>query len=292
MVVLFWPRPVTAQELTPRAYWPAPVGTRVISAGIVHTSGDMVPDPTLPITGIDSTINTAFFAYRQTLSLWGRTTNFIVELPFSDGSTSAANLTGPDLSRDYQGFGDAAATLSVNLLGAPSMNREEFGGLLLNPHPLLGASVKVVAPTGRYDPDRLINVGSNRWAFKAELGYIHPVRRGWLVEVSAGAWYFGDNDDLFGQTREQDPISSIQAGIVHVVNADLWLSFNVNAYRGGRSSLGDRRLDDLQRDSRVGFTAAFPIGRGQVLKASLSYGSVNDSDESFNSVQLSYSRVF
>ena len=35
----------------------------------------------------------------------------------------------------------------------------------------MGVSVKVVPPTGQYDPNRLINWGSNRWSFKPEFGY-------------------------------------------------------------------------------------------------------------------------
>jgi hypothetical protein len=36
---------------------------------------------------------------------------------------------------------------------------------------LLGASLKIIAPTGQYDPTKLINWGINRWAIKPEFGY-------------------------------------------------------------------------------------------------------------------------
>jgi hypothetical protein len=36
---------------------------------------------------------------------------------------------------------------------------------------LLGTSLKVTAPTGQYDPTKLINWGANRWGFKPEFGY-------------------------------------------------------------------------------------------------------------------------
>ena len=61
-------------------------------------------------------------------------------------------------------------TLSVNLLGAPTMTSKDFQALRADPHPILGASLKVVAPTGQYDPNRLLNTGGNRWGVKAELG--------------------------------------------------------------------------------------------------------------------------
>ena len=49
-----------AQELTPRAYWPAPKGTQVLTMAVLHHSGDTVPDPSLPLTGVDSRITTGY----------------------------------------------------------------------------------------------------------------------------------------------------------------------------------------------------------------------------------------
>ena len=78
---------ITAQELTPRAYWPAPKGTKVAILGYSFSFGDVVTDPSLPIVGVDSKINAGLFAYLQTLSLWGRTSNVLVELPHPWGTT-------------------------------------------------------------------------------------------------------------------------------------------------------------------------------------------------------------
>ena len=161
-----------AQELSPRAYWPAPVGTRVVTLGYSYTSGDAIPDRSLPITGVDSSINSLHFGYRHTLNLWDRTANITFEVPYIDGTTVGSRDGGLIREREYRGVGDLTATLSVNLLGAPAMNRQEFDEMRRNRRPILGASLKLVAPIGNYDSSRLINVGSNRWAMKAELGYI------------------------------------------------------------------------------------------------------------------------
>ena len=52
--------------------------------------------------------------------------------------------------------------------------------------------MKVLAPTGNYEPDKLINVGANRWAVKLELGSIIPIKPRWLLEFELGASFFGD----------------------------------------------------------------------------------------------------
>ena len=292
LVTLAWALPVFAQELTPRAYWPAPEGTQVLTLGYIYTSGDIVPDPSLPITGVDSKIDTVVLGYLRTISLWGRTANFVVQLPYSEGETAVKDLDNDRFKREYQGMGDLSATLSVNFLGAPSMTREDFALLRQSPRPILGASVKVVAPTGKYDTERFINTGANRWAIKPELGYIQPLTGKWLLEADFGVWFFGDNDNFRGFKREQDPIGSVAVHLVRRFSPGFWISLDGSFYRGGRSKLDGERLNDLQRDSKLGLTLVAPIARGHALKASYSIGSVNDNDEDFYVFTLSYQHVF
>lgn len=281
-----------AQEMTPRAYWPAPEGTRVLSLGTSFVSGDVVPDPSLPISGLDSSINTAVVGYSQVLNLWGRTSSLILSLPYVDGETSADIEGLGTLVREYGGLGDASATLSVNLMGAPSMSRDEFREWRGNPQPILGASIKVVAPTGAYDNSRVINAGANRWAAKAEIGYIRRLTQKTLLEVEAGSWFFQDNDDFVGFRRSQDPLTAIEVHLIRRFKPGFWASLEGTIYRGGRGALDGMKLDDVQRDSRLGATLVFPLARGHAIKASYTHGSVNDSDEDFNIYALSYQRVF
>jgi hypothetical protein len=292
VTTLLWSIVGATQELTPRAYWPTPTGARVGTIGYSNVSGDSLPDPSLPISGVDSNIDTLVLGYRHTLDLWGRTANLIIEVPYSDGETLVEAPEGGELTREYLGLGDVSATISVNFLGAPAMTPAEFADFRLEPQPLLGASLKVVAPTGRYDSDRILNVGANRWAVKAELGYIHPLSNRWLLEVDLGGWVFGDNDDFLGFTREQKPIYSLQAHLVHRFGRGFWASLDASFYKGGRGTLGERRLDDVQRDSKFGVTIVYPFAPTQLVKLGYSIGSLNDSEENFDVFVLSYSWVF
>ncbi len=285
-----------AQELTPRAYWPAPVGTQIMTVGTVYTDGDLIPDPTLPLTGVDSDIYVYFLAYRRTTGWFGRTTNLIVEVPYADGETRVSidleDDGGDEVRRRYSGIGDLSATLSVNLLGAPAMDRAGFAALRQDPRPILGISAKLTAPTGDYDDNRILNVGANRWAGRLELGYIQPLSRKWLFELQAGATFFQDNDDFVGFTREQDPIYGVEFHLVHRFAPGFWASLDLNGYRGGRSTVDGGRLDDLQRDSMVGATLAFPFMRRYALKLSYSTGSTVDSDQHFDAFQVAFSWAF
>jgi hypothetical protein len=85
----------------------------------------------------------------------------LVELPYAWGTTKGLLAETP-ASRNFSDFGDLSLSLNVNLSGAPSMTREDFMALRADPHLILGASLKVIVPTGSYDPNRLVNVGANR----------------------------------------------------------------------------------------------------------------------------------
>lgn len=292
LALLLHPFAAGAQDLSPRAYWPAPVGTNVLTLGYSHMSGDVIPDRSLPLTGVDSSIDSMILGYRHTLNLWDRTANITVEVPYVDGATVATLENGLNLERKYSGIGDLAATLSVNILGAAAMNRQEFRQHLGSFAHVLGASVKLVAPTGKYDTERIINVGANRWAVKAELGYIVVLNPKWVLETSLGAWFFEDNDDFLDVIKEQKPIVTVQGHLVHRFRPGFWASLDVNYYQGGRSTIGGHRLDNSQQDSKVGATLVFPFAKGHAVKLGYSNGSINDSDERFNVFHVSYQRVF
>jgi hypothetical protein len=278
---------VTAQELSPRAYWPAPKGTKVMVLGYSHSTGDIITDPSLPIAGVDSQVNSGLLGYVQTLSLWGRTANLIVELPYTWGTT-LGTIEGEPGRRDVSGIADLGVTLSLNLFGAPSMTAEEFQQLRANPHPILGASLKIVAPIGDYETDKLINVGTNRWGVKAELGYMIPLTPKLLLEFELGAWFFDDNNEFLGMTREQRTIVAGELHLVRRFRPGFWATLDLNFYRGGRSTIGGELAGDLQRNSRVGGTVVFPFGGRHAIKAAYSTGMVTNSGGDFKTFLLSY----
>ena len=286
-VCSLWVAEGVAQELTPRSYWPAPKGTRVLVAGYSYTDGDVFLDRSLPVSGVDSTIHVGVLAYQQTLGLWGRSTNLLVELPYSQGTTKGY-LNEEPVNRDFTGFGDLGFTLTVNLQGAPSMTREDFQALRANPRPILGASLKVVAPTGHYNSSRLINVSTNRWAARAQLGSITPLRPTWLLELTAGAWFFGDDDDYLAGKREQDPIFSGQANLIKRFRPGLWASLDFTYFAGGRQTIGGERHNDAQRNVKIGGTFVVPFHGRHAIKFGYASGVITRSGSDFDQFLLSY----
>ena len=280
--------PGNAQELSPRAYWPAPKGTMVAFLGYQHSFGDILTDPSLPLTGLDSQIHVGFLGYLQTFSLFNRTANLIIELPYTWVTTNgiiASSSGGTPSRRDISGIADIGITFSINLIGAPTMGKKEFQELRNNPRQILGVSLKILAPTGAYEEDKLINISSNRWAFKPKLGYMIPLAQKWLLELELGMWIFSDNNEYLGKTRKQNPIFAAELHLVRRFTPGFWAAIDLNFFGGGRTNLVDQ---DLQRNSRIGFTIVYPLAGRHALKGGFSMGVVTESGDDFMSFTLGY----
>ncbi len=287
VLLLLLSTPVTAQELAPRAYWPAPVGTNVLNVAYQFSSGDIVTDPSLPVTGVDSKINFVQLGYQRTFGLFGRTANAQINVPYSWG-TSEGFLNDEFLSVDTVGYGDMRARLSINLRGAPAMDAAGFQALAADPKSIFGVSLLIQAPTGTYDEQKLLNTGGNRWAMKPAAGVIWPFHPTWMLEAELGVWFFGDNDEFVGSTREQEPIVSSEFHLVTQVGQRFWASLDANYYFGGRTTIDSVEREDLQRNSRFGFTAYKSIARGHALRASYSIGIATESGGDYSIIALSY----
>lgn len=258
-----------AQELAPRAYWPAPTGTKLIVAGYQYSDGDVLTDPSLPVEGVQSTVQFLSLTYQQTFGWFGRTTNLQLNLPYARGDAQGF-VEGQFRTRGFSNFADARARLSINLIGAPAMDGAAFQAVRAKPGPIVGASVLVSVPTGDWEPDKVINAGLNRWAVKPAIGVIYPLQSKLLLEFELGAWFIGDNDEFLGTTRKQDPILSTEFHVIKRIRPGLWASLDVNYYRGGRTEVDGATRDDRLENSRLGATFVIPLKSQQALRIAAS----------------------
>jgi hypothetical protein len=241
--------PASAQELTPRAYAPSPTGGNIVVLGYGRSTGEVLFDPALPFDDVDATVNGTSLLYGRTFGLLGRSANAGLVLPYVWGEVEGL-VEGEYHQVTRSGLGDLRAQLTVNLLGGPALAPKEFASN--RPDTVLGLSVAVSAPTGQYDPSKLINIGGNRWSFKPQLGVSTTAGR-WYLELYGGVWLFGANSDFYGGSlREQDPLGTFQAHVSYTFKPRLWLAGNATFYTGGRTTLDGLVKADLQRNSRLG----------------------------------------
>ncbi|MEA3097479.1 MAG: hypothetical protein QOF74_1719, partial [Caballeronia mineralivorans] len=249
--VVIWSTLAAAQEMEPRSYSAVPIGTNFIVMDYARSSGDILFDPSLPVTDLQAKINTYSLGLSHSFGVLGHVASVAIAVPYANANLTG-NVEGAPGHAYRSGLGDMRFRLAVNLLGGPALTPEEFARR--SPSTILGASVSVVAPTGQYVASRLINVGSNRWSFKPEVGLSQPIGN-WFVEGAAGVWLFTDNTDFFrGRRRSQDPLPVFQWHGGYNWRPGLWLAADVTYFTGGQTSVNGVQDNDVQRNVRYGLT--------------------------------------
>jgi hypothetical protein len=258
-----------AQDMEPRSYANAPVDLNFLVAGYAYTRGGVPQDTALPLTDMDLTTSSAVLGYGRVLNLWGQSAKLNLVLPLTNLS-GTAQFAGQPVEREVSGLADPLAKLSVNLYGAPALSVQEYAGYRQDL--ILGASLQVTAPLGQYDDTRVVNIGTNRWSFKPELG-VSQALGPWTLEGTAGVRFFTDNDNFYGgHHRSQDPIYSMEGHLIYSSDLGFWGSLDVTHFSGGRTRLDGERGDDLQKNWRLGGTLAFPLDRYHSVKLYASSG--------------------
>jgi hypothetical protein len=251
------------QSLEPRAYANAPVGLNFLIAGYAYSKGGVSFDPSVPLENGQARVHSVPLAYLRSLDVLGNAGSIGLLLPFASVSGSAT-LSGVEREREITGIADPAVRLAVNFHGAPAMSVEQFRDYRQDL--IVGASLVVTAPLGQYDPNRVANLGTNRWSARLELG-LSQAWGPWTLELSAGASFFTKNDEYFqGNTREQEPIYSAQLHLIRQFRGGVWGAVSTTHYEGGRTTLNGAARDDRLSGARLGATFALPLARQHSLK--------------------------
>jgi len=260
-----------AQDLVPRAYIVTPVHSNAVTLTYSHYGGGIQFEGSIPITAATAKVGIPVFSYSRSLNFLGRSGLFTASLPYGVGRFQGT-VAGAETLAYRSGLLSPTIRFSANLVGGPAMNVEDYRKW--RQKTILGASFKLVPPAGQYDPARLVNLGTNRWAFKPELGYSR--RKGnWIIDAYGGVWFFTNNDNFYPgtATQSQSPTGSFETHLSYDFKPRLWVSLDGNFWFGGTTTIN--KLPNpltVQRNSRVGATASIPITKHQSLKMSYNNG--------------------
>ena len=274
LLALFRPHEVRAQELAPRAYVITPRGSNALTLSWSFFKGGLNLPGEVPISDATGTFSVPVVTYYRSFSFLGRSANLAVGLPYGVGNFEGT-LEGGSVHQAYRsGLLDTGVRFSVNLKGGPAMDLPQF--LKWRQRLLLGASLRVVAPTGQYDPTRLISWGINRWAFKPEFGCSQRWGK-WILDGYAGVWLFTTNRESFSlptpRPQSLSPIASFEGHLGYDVKPRLWFSLDGNFWTGGTATVdGIANPGTRQTSARIGGTASLPLNPRQSIKISYSRG--------------------
>ena len=253
-----------AQELEPGLYNSTPIGINAAVLNYTFQTGNIVFDSSQPIKDAHADVHAVGFGYVRTLNLFGCTAKLDMQVPVASGDF-VGSVNDTIRTRTPDGLADPRIRLLVNFLGAPALRKAEFAKYA--PGTIVGASLQIVTPLGDYDPTKLINLGSNRWAFRPEMGLSHARGR-WFISLAAGAWLYTDNTDYFGgRTLSQEPLPFVKGDMMYTTRRRLWTAVSYGLGSGGETSIDGSPSGQLQTNHRASFTLAYPLGTSMQLKA-------------------------
>jgi hypothetical protein len=262
-------QPAVGQELEARAYAPNPVDARFLVLSWSHSDGDMLLDSSSPIKDFEVRADSYTAGIGGTFALWDRLASVAVAVPYVDG-TATGLVNGIPARADRTGTADLRLRLTLNVLSGSAQTMADF--MRAPPDRTLGVSLVVNAPSGEYFDDKLVNLGTNRWALRPEFGGSRRFGR-WNLDGSLGVWLYGDNDEFLGsKQRAQDPLTTLQGHLSYTFAPRLWLGASGTWYTGGTTSVDGVSDRNRQDNSRAGLTLAIPVGKKNSVKLAWSKG--------------------
>ena len=257
------------QELEARAYAPNPVGARFLVLSYAHSDGDMLLNASSPIKDFEVRANTYSAGIGGTFALWDRLASAALVVPYIDGAATGL-VNGIPERVDREGTSDLRLRLTLSLLPGSAQSVADF--MRAAPDRTLGVSLVVNAPSGEYFDDKLVNLGTNRWALRPEFGGSRRFGR-WNLDGSLGVWLYGDNDEFLGnKERSQEPVTTLQGHLSYTFAPRLWLGASGTWYTGGTTSVDGVSDRNRQGNSRAGLTLAIPVGQQNSVKLAWSKG--------------------
>lgn len=252
-----------AQELEPRSLTNVPVGMNFAVIAYGYAQGNILLDPAIPIEDLESNVHSIIGAYARSINFFGLSGKIDVVVPYAAGNWNG-KLDGIHSSTARSGIGDMKFRFSFNYLGAAALNKSEFVGY--KPQTISGFSIQITAPTGQYDPDRLINLGSNRWALRPQWGFSKYINK-WILETYLSAWFFTKNSDFYvGRELKQQNLYALKLHAIRSLRNGMWMAFNTGYALGGKTNIDGEEMDTRISTFRFGFIYAVPLGLQHSLK--------------------------
>jgi hypothetical protein len=285
--------PVLAQDLAPRAYVITPIHSNAVVLTYSFFDGDLIFDNSVPITGATAKVSVPIFSIFHSFKLLGKTASLTASLPYGVGNVRGTVMDAE--AKAYRsGLFDSTYRFSVNLMGGPAMDVGDFRKW--HQKMIIGASLRIVAPTGQYDPTKLINYGANRWGFKPEIGLSRRWGH-WVLDSYAAVWFYTTNQEFFSHNQfspglnvqKQQSIGAFEGHLSYDVRPRLWASLDGNFWVGGRTAInGVENPNSLQRNSRIGGTVSLPVSKHQSVKCSYNRGAYIRYGGNLNNVSVGW----
>ena len=231
LAVLQFPNQVCAQFSNPRTYQNSPVDVNQLELSYTYVRTDTSIDTSLIITGAKLNVNQGIIDYTRYFGFLHRMMWVEAGVPIAGlgGSIGGTNIQG-----SVTGAGDSSYALAVLLKGGSALTVQQFEHH--KPTTTLGVSLTMTAPTGLYHSNKILNLGSDRWSFKPEIGLSHPfgLEQKWYLDAYANVYFYTDNTSYHGvEILRQQPLPGLEGHISYSFNDNVWVAFDTRySFRG------------------------------------------------------------
>ncbi len=282
-----------AQGDGPRAYLPVPVGTNILTSFWLGLDTNRGFDDFRVVPDAEFDTDVFTLMYTRTFSVAGNLGGIFAVLPTG---RVEGGFPGTVLEGKSSGLADVHVGMTVALFGAPAYGPKEF--LTYKPETALSVLAGFSAPTGKYNSDKVINLGANRWAFRLGLPFLHTF--GWgpgkisTLELNPNVWFFTDNNDPRNADRlEQKPVFKLEGHVTHDFSLMFWGSLDALYTLGGETKVDGVDQDNSQSSLALGATLGVNLSRAFGFQAT--YGKIVDRNENGmdgNMWRVKFSYVF
>jgi hypothetical protein len=267
LLILLTSGTALSQELVPRRWSHLPTGKNFAGAAYAFTKADISIDPALRLEDVEMERHTIVLSYIRTFELLEKSVRIDFKIPFQEARWTGL-LDGTPASARRSGMADPVVRLAVNLFGGPPLEGKEFAKYraTIEQETIVGLGLAVHLPLGQYYEDKLLNLGSNRFTIRPQLGVVHQ-RGNWTAELTGSIWFFTDNDSFFnGHLLEQDPMYALQGHLIYNFNRRLWASLSGGLGYGAETTVDHVAQDDKERNVAWALSTGYSLTRQFGLK--------------------------
>jgi len=280
------PNQVQAQFTGAHNYDDAPVGVNQIEFAYAYAHSNASIDTSLIVAGANFNLNQGSITYTRYFGLLHRVTWVQAGIPLAGlgGSISGTNIHG-----SATGAGDSSYTVATLLKGGPVHSLREFDDY--KPTTTVGLSLTVSAPTGEYNSDKLLNLGTDRWSFKPEIGMSHPFGpdQKWQGDVYGHVYFFTDNTSYRGkEVLRQEPLPAVEGHLSYSFVQSAWASVDVLYAFRGPTVVNGVNQDNPQKNFSLGGTVNLSLNSQNSLEFEFAKALVHDNGPNYTGFAVKY----
>lgn len=257
-----------AQELTPRRWNHIPVETNIVGLGYVYTEADIFLNPTLRLENVDLRLHSAALHYIHSFEVLHKSARIELNQAYVNAHWDGLVEGIPD-TLHREGLSDTRIRLAVNLIGAPPLKGQDYRDYrrqVAENETIVGAGLQLQLPTGQYENDTLLNIGTNRFTIRPQLGIIQKLGN-WSLEASTAAWLYTDNKRFRqGSTLSNAPYYTVQGHLLYKIHPRLWSSLSLGYGTGMESKVDGISQNDRKQRITWGATVGYALRKDLALK--------------------------